>query len=78
MVELFRSNNPVELLWARTVLEEAGLESFIFDLNINFLEGNIGAFPRRLMVAGEGLERARDLLARARRELEREPLPDGP
>ena len=33
------------------------------------IEGNIGAFPRRLMVDDDVLERAREVLARAEQAL---------
>ena len=70
MVELFKTNNPVELSWARSVLEGSGIEAFVFDQNINMVEGNLGIFPRRLMVYEEDRERALSLLSTERKILE--------
>ncbi|MBF0453662.1 MAG: DUF2007 domain-containing protein [Magnetococcales bacterium] len=70
MVELFKTNNPIELSWARAVLEEAGIKAFVFDQNINMVEGNLGVFPRRLMVDEENLEQALSLLHTERKALE--------
>ena len=75
MVELFKTNNPVELSWAKTVLEDAGIPAFIFDLNINFIEGNIGIFPRRVMVNDEDYNRAESFLQLKRQELENYYIP---
>ncbi|MBF0368714.1 MAG: DUF2007 domain-containing protein [Magnetococcales bacterium] len=70
MVELLRTNNPVELGWAQMILESAGIAAQVFDLNINFLEGNIGAFPRRLMVSEGERFRAEAVLREARESLD--------
>ncbi|MBF0383024.1 MAG: DUF2007 domain-containing protein [Magnetococcales bacterium] len=75
MVELFKTNNPVELSWAKTVLEDAGIPAFIFDLNINFIEGNIGIFPRRVMVNDEDYNRAESFVQLKRQELESDHIP---
>lgn len=74
MIEILRTNNPVELSWAKSVLENDGIPAFIFDLNINFLEGNIGAFPRRLMVNEVDKDHAFSVLKEKRIELEEENL----
>ena len=65
MIELFRSNDPIELSWAQSVLA-----SHIFDYHASILEGSIGALPRRLMVAPEEESRAKYILDIARRELD--------
>ncbi|HLT02065.1 MAG TPA: DUF2007 domain-containing protein [Geminicoccaceae bacterium] len=65
MRELLRSNDLVHLSWAQAVLSGAGIESVLLDAHISSVEGNIGAFPRRLMVADDLLERAREVLAQA-------------
>ena len=69
MRELLRSNDLVHLSWAQAALAAAGIESVLLDAHISSVEGNIGAFPRRLMVADELLERAREVLARAEQAL---------
>jgi hypothetical protein len=65
MRELLRSNDLVHLSWAQAVLAAAGIESVLLDAHISSVEGNIGAFPRRLMVRDDLLERARKVLAQA-------------
>jgi Putative prokaryotic signal transducing protein len=65
MRELLRSNDLVHLSWAQAALSAAGIESVLLDDHISSIEGNIGAFPRRLMVRDDLLERARKVLAQA-------------
>jgi Putative prokaryotic signal transducing protein len=69
--ELLRSNDLVHLSWAQAALAAAGIESVVLDSHVSGVEGNIGAFPRRLMVDDDLLERARAVLARAEQELAR-------
>jgi hypothetical protein len=69
MRELLRSNDLVHLSWAQAALSAAGIESVVLDAHVSGVEGNIGAFPRRLMVDDDLLERARDVLARAEQAL---------
>lgn len=71
MLELLRSNDLVHLSWAQAALSAAGIETVVLDAHISGVEGNIGAFPRRLMVADDDLERAREVLARAGQALAR-------
>ena len=65
MRELLRSNDLVHLSWAQAALSATGIESVLLDAHISSIEGNIGAFPCRLMVEDELLERAREVLAQA-------------
>ena len=65
MIELVRSNDPVHLSWAQAMLEAEGIASVLADGHVSAVEGNIGAFPRRLLVPAEDLERARAVLAQA-------------
>jgi len=69
MREILRSNDPVLINFAQSVLREAGITSCLADQHISVVEGSIGAFPRRLMV-GNG-----DWTA-AHRELEKAGLGD--
>jgi len=71
MRELLRSNDLVHLSWARAVLAAEGIECVLLDDHISGVEGSIGAFPRRLMVADEELERAQAVLEEAKRALHR-------
>ncbi|MFC4236727.1 DUF2007 domain-containing protein [Thalassospira xianhensis] len=70
MMELFRSNDPIELSWAQSVLADEGIASHIFDYHASILEGSIGALPRRLMVDPQEESRAKYILDIARRELD--------
>ncbi|MGH6899250.1 MAG: DUF2007 domain-containing protein [Geminicoccaceae bacterium] len=71
MRELLRSNDLVHLSWAQAALAGAGIKSVVLDSHVSGVEGNIGAFPRRLMVDDDILEHARKVLARAEQELAR-------
>ncbi|ABI78128.1 conserved hypothetical protein [Hyphomonas neptunium ATCC 15444] len=59
MEEVLRTNDPVKLSYAQHLLTEAGIEYFVADQHISAVEGNIGAFPRRLMVREAELAKAR-------------------
>ena len=65
MVELVRSNDLVHLSWAQAMLAAAGIECLLADANVSGVEGNIGAFPRRLLVADYDRLRAERVLAEA-------------
>ena len=65
MIELVRSNDIVHLSWAQAMLQAAGIPCLLADAHVSSIEGNIGAFPRRLLVAEEDHERATRLLAEA-------------
>jgi hypothetical protein len=72
MLEIVRSNDPVELSWTRAVLEEHGIECVLLDAYMSVVEGSIGAIPRRLMVADADETAARAILAEARAQLGRD------
>jgi hypothetical protein len=65
MKELLRTNNPVRLSWLQALLSDSGIDTLVLDHHTSLVEGNIGAIPRRLMVADGDLPRARALLAQA-------------
>ena len=66
MREVLRTNDPVELSWARAVLEAEDIDVVVFDANIAAIEGSISAFQRRLMVGDDDALRALAVLAGAR------------
>ena len=72
MVELVRSNDLVYLSWLQAQLADAGIECLLTDQYTSVIEGSIGAIPRRLLVDGEDLPRARRLLREAEAALGRE------
>src|SRR5262249_29803368 len=65
MREILRTNDIVVLSYARDLLEQAGLQAVVADAHISAMEGSIGAFPRRLLVADPDQREARRLLQEA-------------
>lgn len=63
MEEIFRTTDLVKLSFACHLLSEEGIEYFVADQYISAMEGGIGAFPRRLMVAFEDMAQAKRALA---------------
>ena len=63
MEEVFRTTDLVKMSYACHLLSESGIEHFVADQFISALEGGIGAFPRRLIVAGEDMARAQRVLS---------------
>ncbi|MEQ9506113.1 MAG: DUF2007 domain-containing protein [Hyphomonas sp.] len=59
MEEVFRTNDPVKLSYAEHLLIEAGIEYFVLDRHMSAVEGNIGVFPRRVLVKESELPKAR-------------------
>ena len=65
MKELLRTNDAVLLSYVSALLEGARIDFIVADLNMSVLEGSIGALPRRVLVKGESLARARKILSEA-------------
>ena len=65
MKEIIRTNNPALLSYVEALLKEAGHAYFIADQNISIVEGSIGAFTRRVLVAEAEEIGVRRLLADA-------------
>ena len=62
MEELLRTTDPTLVPYAKALLSAEDIDCFVFDVNMSILEGGIGAFPRRIMVARADLFRARAIL----------------
>ena len=62
MEELVRSNDTVLLSFVQTMLDEVGIKHFVADENMSVMEGSLGILARRLMVDGNAMERARQIL----------------
>ena len=62
IVEAARYNSRVEADLARLYLESEGVESILFDTEINYFYGGL-FMPVRLMVLDEDLSTAQQLLA---------------
>ena len=65
MKELIRTNDPVVLSFATSLLNDAGIHSLVADQSMSVLEGSLGLLPRRLLVASERAGEARLLLVDA-------------
>lgn len=65
MTELIRSNDPVLIGFAQSVLEGAGIPVLVADQHMSLLEGSIGAFSRRMLVPRDHASHARRLLTDA-------------
>lgn len=62
MKEILRTNNPTDIAFASAMLKGEGIEFFVLDQNMSMLEGSIGLFPRRMMVADRDAFMARAVL----------------
>src|SRR5262249_13076754 len=69
MRPVLKTNNPVLLSFAQSLLADAHIDSVVFDENASIMDGSLGILPRRLMVADDDFGRAgvvlQDGLARA-------------
>lgn len=59
MKMLFQTQDPVLISYMRNVLEQDGIQSFVFDENISMMEGSIGAFQKRVMVIDDDYDDAK-------------------
>ena len=59
---LLRTTDPTMIAFAQVLLEGEDIDSFVIDVHMSALEGGIGLFPRRLMVADRDHFRARAIL----------------
>ena len=51
MKQLFRTNDMASIAFAKALLQGEGIDCFELDVNMSTLEGSIGIFPSRIMVA---------------------------
>ena len=65
MVELLRSNDPVLISFAASLLADAEIGHTVTDSHMSVIEGSIGAVTNRVLVAEDRLAEARELLADA-------------
>jgi len=73
--ELVRTNDAVLVSAVQALLEAAQIPHLLLDQNMSVLEGSIGILPRRLLVAEQHAQAARQLLQEA--GLGHELRPDG-
>lgn len=60
-----RSNDPVALSFAESLMKDAGIFAMIADQGMSVLEGSLGILQRRLMVESDRAEEARRILTDA-------------
>lgn len=65
MIELLRTNDPVLVSFAESLLVDADIGHSVEDSHMSVMEGSIGALPKRILVADEQEAQARQLLADA-------------
>lgn len=65
MEELLRTNDPVLISFAVSLLDDAGIGHAVFDTNMSIADGSLGILPRRLMVDPNHINSARHLLGEA-------------
>jgi hypothetical protein len=62
MKQLYRTNDMAGMAFAKALLQGEDIDCFEMDVNMSVLEGSIGIFPRRLLVAETDYEDARAVL----------------
>ena len=65
MREIVKTNEPVLLSYIEHLLREAGIIMMIADQVISMMEGSIGVFPKRVLVADDQWHEARAVLIAA-------------
>ncbi|MHA1157667.1 MAG: putative signal transducing protein [Alphaproteobacteria bacterium] len=65
MEELVRTNDLVLISFIEALLRDGGIEALVVDQNMSVIEGSLGVLPRRVLVSGEDLDRAREILESA-------------
>lgn len=63
MKEILRSTDPTIIAFATALLKGEDIDCFVLDVHMSVLEGGIGLFPRRMMVADRDAFRARAVLS---------------
>lgn len=53
MAELLRTTDIVLLSYVNSLLCDAGIPALVADVHVSSVEGSIGAFPRRVLIAAE-------------------------
>lgn len=62
MRELVRTNDAVLISAIEALLNGAGIKCLVLDQNMSVLEGSLGMLPRRVLIAEEFLQSARQVL----------------
>lgn len=62
MRDLVATNDPVLISYLQVLLEDAGIETAVFDGNMSSVQGTLGAVVQRLAVPEDRWDAARRLL----------------
>jgi hypothetical protein len=65
VIEIMRSNDPVALSFAESLMKDAGIFAMIADQGMSVLEGSLGILARRLLVDSDRADEARRILTDA-------------
>lgn len=65
MEELIRTNDLVTISFVEALLKDADIGYIVADQAMSALEGMVGAFPRRILIDADDVERARRLMTDA-------------
>ena len=65
MAELLRSNDPVLISFATSLLEDAKIEHSVLDSHMSVIDGSINAVTNRILVADDSIAEARSILTDA-------------
>jgi hypothetical protein len=65
MIELIRTNDAVVISFVEALLRDAGIEVLVADQNMSVLDGSIGILPRRILVAEDDADEAKQILTDA-------------
>lgn len=65
MEELIRTNDLVTISFVEALLKDADIGYIVADQAMSALEGMVGAFPRRILVDSDDVDRARRLMTDA-------------
>ncbi|MEO1550526.1 MAG: DUF2007 domain-containing protein [Pseudomonadota bacterium] len=63
MIEILRTTDPTEIAFATALLRAEDIECFVMDVHMSVMEGSIGVFPRRMLVARQDAFRGRAILS---------------
>ena len=62
MEELLKTNDLVLISYVEALMRDAGIEILVVDQNMSVIEGSLGVLPRRILVAEDRLESARQII----------------
>jgi hypothetical protein len=65
MAELLRTTDIVLLSYVNSLLNDAGIPLLVADIHVSVIEGSIGAFPRRVLIADEDWDESAAILTEA-------------